>query len=204
MRLVARLMAALLVATLVLPALGVGSVFAAAATHFDVVVSPSSGVAGSQFDVTVTALDATDTTDTTYVGEVHFTSTDTGPSTVLPIDYTFQLSDNGTVTFSNGATLTKSGSRTITATDTSDGSINGTSNAVTVSATTADHIVLTGTVANLVSGSGRTFTATIEDVYDNVRASDNSTVVSFAKSAGSGTVTGGGPTRPRPASRARS
>ena len=50
MRLVARLMAALLVATLVLPALGVGSAFAAAADHLAVTVGPSAGTAGDAFE----------------------------------------------------------------------------------------------------------------------------------------------------------
>ena len=164
MRLVARLMAALLVATLVLPALGVGSVFAAAADHLTVTRQPrSSGTAGSRSTSRSQALDTTDTIDTTYVGEVHFTSTDTGRRPSCPRTTRSRRAITATVTFSNGATLTKSGNRTITATDTADGSINGTSNAVTISAAAADHIVLTGSIANLVSGAGRTFTATIED-----------------------------------------
>ena len=190
MRLVARLMTALLVATLILPALGVGSVFADVATHLSVTVSPASGVAGTQFDVTVTALDSTEATDTGYTGTVHFTSTDGGASTVLPGDYTFVVGDSGTHTFTNGATLTTTPSQTITATDLSDGSINGITDPITITPAAADKVVLGGSVLGLTSGGTRIFSASIVDQYGNVRTGDNSTVVTFAQTAGTGSVTG--------------
>src|SRR5262249_51886197 len=89
------------------------------ATHFSV-SAPSSATAGTAFDFTVTALDQFENTATGYTGTVHFTSSDGNP--VLPAD---SMLSNGTGTFS--ATLKTAGAQTITATDTGDSSITGTS-----------------------------------------------------------------------------
>src|SRR5206468_308419 len=80
---------------------------------------------GTAFSFTVTALDASNNTATTYAGMVHFTSTDA--SATLPADSTLT---NGAGTFN--ATLRTAGSRTITATDTVTSSITGTSGGITV------------------------------------------------------------------------
>jgi len=96
-----------------------------AATHFSV-TSPATATAGTPFNFTVTALDASNNTVTTYSGTVHFTSTD--GQAVLPANST--LTD-GTGAFS--ATLKTSGSETITATDTITLTITGVSNAIEVS-----------------------------------------------------------------------
>jgi hypothetical protein len=82
-------------------------------------------VAGTHFDVTVTAQDANGNTVTAYTGTVHFSSSDGDPGVVVPPDYTFTSADAGVVTFPGGVTLITEGDQTITATDTvSD--INGT------------------------------------------------------------------------------
>jgi hypothetical protein len=86
------------------------------ATHFSV-TAPSSAQVGTPFNFTVTALDASNATVTTYTGTVHFTSSN---SANMPADYTFVSGDNGTKTFS--ATLINTGSQTIGA---EDGSIIG-------------------------------------------------------------------------------
>jgi hypothetical protein len=95
------------------------------ATHFTVTATPSSA-AGSAFTFTVTALDQFGNTATGYGGTVHFTSSD--GAAVLPGDSTLA---NGTRTFS--ATLTTTGSQTITATDAAASSLTGSSNTITVS-----------------------------------------------------------------------
>ena len=77
------------------------------------------------FNFTVTALDQFNNPATGYAGTVHFTSSD-GTAT-LPANATLT---NGVGTFS--ATLRTSGSQTVTATDTVNAAITGTSNAVTV------------------------------------------------------------------------
>jgi predicted RNA methylase len=98
----------------------------AAATHFSV-VAPNAATAGTALSITVTALDASNNTVTSYSGTVHFTSTD--GQAALPADSTLT---NGTGTFS--VTLNTLGSLTITATDTVAASITGTSNSIQVSA----------------------------------------------------------------------
>src|SRR5439155_17296212 len=65
-----------------------------AATHF-AVSTPGSATAGTAFNFTVTALDASNNTATAYAGTVHFTSSD-GTAT-LPANATLT---NGTGSFS--------------------------------------------------------------------------------------------------------
>jgi len=100
------------------------NVVSTATTHFSVKTFPTAR-AGTPFNLTVTALDASNNTATTYSGTVHFTSSD--PMAVLPANSTLT---NGTGTFS--ATLNTVGLKTITATDTVTASITGTSRAINV------------------------------------------------------------------------
>jgi hypothetical protein len=94
-------------------------------THFGVSGFPSPTVAGASHNVTVTALDASNNTDPTYTGTVHFTSTD--GAAVLPADATLI---NGTGTFA--VTLATEGTQAITATDTVTSSISGSQTGITV------------------------------------------------------------------------
>src|SRR5262249_17658729 len=91
--------------------------------------------AGSAFDFAVTALDAQDNPVSTYTGTVHFTSSD--GQAVLPANTTLS---NGTGSFS--APLETAGSQTITATDTADSSITGTSNSSASSPAAATHFLV--------------------------------------------------------------
>ena len=75
---------------------GAVTVNPAAATHF-AISAPASVSQGAAFSFTVTALDAYGNVATGYVGTVHFTSSD--GRAALPVDYTFQSSDAGVVTF---------------------------------------------------------------------------------------------------------
>jgi len=89
------------------------------------VTAPSSATAGTGFNFTVKALDASGNVIPDYFGIVHFTSTD--GSAKLPADASLT---KGSGTFS--ATLNTGGSQTITATFTGNSSVTGTSNAITV------------------------------------------------------------------------
>ncbi|MEA2236859.1 MAG: hypothetical protein QOC81_1583 [Thermoanaerobaculia bacterium] len=138
------------------------TVLAAPATHFNV-SAPSSYTPGSPFNVTVTALDASNATVTGYAGTVHFT-TSAGSST-LPADYTFVAGDNGAHTFS--VTLNAAGSQTVTATDTVNASITGSASTTgacpPVAAPSASNSgpACAGSPVNLfVSGSGATYSWT--------------------------------------------
>jgi hypothetical protein len=55
---------------------------------------------------------------------------------------------------------------------------------------TADHITITSSTANLGAGSPRVITAEIRDANGNIVTSDNSTSVTFAQTAGNGSVSG--------------
>jgi autotransporter-associated beta strand protein len=102
------------------------------ATHFTV-SAPQTAPARTAFSFTVTALDQFNSTAAGYTGTVHFTSTD-GQAT-LPANYTFTAADASVHTFTNGATLRTTSAQTITASDTNNTSITGTSGTITVSVT---------------------------------------------------------------------
>ncbi|MEA2328231.1 MAG: endonuclease mitochondrial, partial [Thermoanaerobaculia bacterium] len=134
-----------------------------AATHFSV-TAPASVTTGSAFNVTVTALAASNATATGYSGTVHFTSSSAG---TLPADYTFVAGDNGTHTFS--VTLDSPGSQTITATDTVNASITGTTStnvvcppspAPTANASNSGPACAGSTVNLFANGNGSVFSWT--------------------------------------------
>jgi len=135
------------------------------ATHFSV-AAPANVNQFSPFNVTVTALDASNGTVTGYTGTVHFTSSSAG---TLPGDYTFTGADNGTHTFS--VTLTTTGTQTITATDTSNASITGTASTTVIlvcppgpvpsaTASNSGPACAGGSVNLFATGNGTTFSWT--------------------------------------------
>ena len=75
---------------------------------------------------------------------------------------------------------------------TAAGLTTGTLGAFTVVQGAATQIALTGSTANLTSGTTRLLTATIQDAAGNTVTSDNTTVIAFAKASGAGTVSGTG------------
>jgi V8-like Glu-specific endopeptidase len=87
--------------------------------HFTISTTAANpDVAGTAFDVTVTAFDVFNNQATGYTGTVTFSSADGGAA--LPADYTFTTgagADNGRHTFAGGATLVTAGTQDVTATD---------------------------------------------------------------------------------------
>jgi subtilase family serine protease len=136
--------------------IGTSTLTPTTATHFSI-SAPTSAVAGTSFNVTVTALDASNHVVTNYTGTIHFTSTDS--AAVLPANYTFTSSDAGARTFT--VTLRTAGTQAVTATDLSSSSLTG-SASVSVSATTTSNPTLiegfeTGSSYYLVGSSSPTF-----------------------------------------------
>jgi hypothetical protein len=127
----------------------------APATHF-AVSAPSSAIAGVPFNLTLTALNASNTTATAYTGTVHFTSTD--PLGVLPTDYTFTAADNGSHVFTV-TTLNTVGTQSVTATDTSTSIVTGNSGAITVNLRPATYFIVSAPSA-ATTGAGFSFTVT--------------------------------------------
>ena len=99
-----------------------------AATGQLTLTAPSTATHGVPFNLTVTAKDTFGNTTPGYTGTIHFTSSDSAAA--LPANYTFLASDNGVHTFS--VTLNTAGAKTVTATDTPNSQITGTSGTITV------------------------------------------------------------------------
>lgn len=84
--------------------------------------APTTATPGTSFNFTVTAENPVgSTTDTSFTGVAHFTSSDS--QAILPADFTFTPGNQGKQGFS--ASLEKAGPQTITATDTINNSIIG-------------------------------------------------------------------------------
>jgi hypothetical protein len=134
------------------------------------VAAPSTAIAGSSFDVLITALDPYDNTDPNYTGSVTLFSSDRSPR---PSFYTFTPGDNGTHTF-GGVMLYTAGAQTLTARDAINGSIAGTA-LVTVSPASADHFLITAPPTTV---SGVPFYALITalDPYGNTDTNYQGTV----------------------------
>jgi hypothetical protein len=89
--------------------------------HFAVSVNAGNpDVAGTPFDVTVTAQDASGRTVTGYTGTVTFSSQDPYGAS-LPANYTFRPGDQGQATFSRATALYTAGTYDVTVTDTTSG-----------------------------------------------------------------------------------
>lgn len=138
------------------------AVKAAAASRL-VITAPPSALAGSSFNLTVTAQDPFGNTATTYLGTVHFTSSDT--TATLPGDYTFTSADSGSHTFSSGVILRKAGVQTISGKDTLTASITG-QTSITVNAAAATHLAV---LLPLSVSPGVAFTLTVvaQDPFNN-------------------------------------
>jgi len=162
-------------------------VVAGSATHFSVTGFPSPVAAGTPGTFTVTALDSNNNTAIGFTGTATFSSSD-AQATFASASYTFLATDKGVHTFNNGATLKTAGTQSITATD---GGITGTQSVV-VNAAGATKLALSGSTADLASGSTRVLTAIIQDANGNTVTSgpDSTLSVTFAKTGGTGTVTG--------------
>src|SRR5207247_177413 len=129
------------------------------------VTAPASATAGTPFDVTVTAVDSNGKVVTGYSGTVTFSSSDPYPG-LLPADYTFTVADQGTHTFSGGATFFTAGPQTLTPQDTAAGSIRG-SVTIAVTAAPANHSLITAPT-NAVSGTPFDVVVMALDPYGNV------------------------------------
>ena len=146
------------------------------ATHFSVTAQPAS-TAGTPFNFTVTALDASDNVVTSYAGEVSFSSTD-GKALLPTANSTLA---NGTATFQ--ATLKGAGAQTITGTDRKTAAISGTSESIHVSAAAVATHFRVATPATAASGTAFRFPVTAVDAAGNL-ISSYAGVVHFTSSDG--------------------
>ena len=166
---------------------GIITVILGEATKFNVTGYSSDTSAGTSNRFTVNAQN--DFGDASYIGTVHFTSTD--PQAVLPEDYTFLIGDNGTHTFE--ATLKTAGSQSITSTDTITSEITGSQNSIIVSPASPFQVRVESSsngsgilipAQNLNSGSSLTIYSIAHDQYGNYVSYPSETTWSLDDKAG--------------------
>jgi hypothetical protein len=140
-------------------------------------------VAGVSHTFTVTAKDAFGNVATSYLGTVHFTSSDL--QALLPANYTFVAGDKGKHVFS--ATLKTAGHQSITATDTVTSSFTGTQSGIVVNPAAASTLVVSGFPQTIVHGTAAAFTVTAQDAFGNIATGYRGTV-HFTSSDGAATL----------------
>jgi hypothetical protein len=157
-----------------------------------VLMAPATVIAGTPFDLTVTAVDPFGQTALGYTGGVTFTSADPHGAT-LPVGYTFLASDSGTHTFSAGVTLYTAGTWDVTATDTVTGFLTG-GGTVMVTPAAADHLRFLQQPTDTAAGQTMTPAVLVAVVgpYGNIVTSDNADTVTLAlgTSPSDGTLSG--------------
>ena len=111
--------------------------------HFDVTGVTDPIIPGDASNISVAAMDQFGAPFTTYVGTVHFSSSDGGAT--LPGDFTFVAGDLGAVTIHDAVVMATPGEQWIKVEDLTDPTINGTQSGITVlPVRTAGSFTLTG------------------------------------------------------------
>jgi subtilisin-like proprotein convertase family protein len=147
----------------------------AAASTAVVTGFPSPDTAGVVHTYTVTLKDPYGNVATGYRGTLAFTSSDPQATFTTPV-YTFTAADDGSHTFTNGATLKTAGTQSITATDTVTSSITGSETGIIVNAATASTVIVSGFPTSDIAGVSHSYTVTLDDPYGNVATGYRGTV----------------------------
>ncbi len=158
--------------------------------HHFLLTAPASAMAGTSFDVTVTAKDATGNTLTGYTGTVQFSTNDT--TGTVPGNVAFSALQNGVRTVP-GFVLKKSGSQTVSVKDVTTTTATGTA-AVTVTPGPPVAIRWTNTACDTgllsVSPKGSFVSSvTLLDTYGNVATNTlgGAQTVNFTQASGGST-----------------
>jgi hypothetical protein len=144
------------------------NVLASTATRL-VLAPPSSAIAGTPFEVAITALDPYGNVDTTYAGIVTLTSSDRYPQ---PFDYAFSAHDSGTHTFN--LTLYTAGTQMLSAWDVGNGSIRGAA-PVAVTAAPASQLLITAP-SSVLAGAPFDVIVSALDPYGNTDTNYQGTI----------------------------
>jgi hypothetical protein len=137
---------------------------AGAAAKF-VITVPTGTVAGAALSSIVKAYDVAGNAASNYTGTIHFSSTD--PKAVLPADYTFLASDQGSKTL-GGVVLKTVGTWSLTVTDVANAALTGSQNNIAVSPSTAASLMAGNYPAQATAGVASSITLTVLDAYGNV------------------------------------
>jgi len=157
---------------------GAAWVFVSSPVHLSV-SAPASVVAGTPFSFTVTALDANHSVVPGYKGIVHFSITD--PSGDLPAE---SMLLNGVGTFTAVLRIANPSGAILTAGDTVNSLISGTSTPIQVQAAATSRFVFSAAPPTAISGVPFSFTITSYDRFGNL-ALANTAPVHFSSSDGS-------------------
>jgi hypothetical protein len=144
----------------------------AATSQLQVAGFPSPITAGSPGGLLVTALDPYGNVTPAYTGTVHLTSSD--PQAQLEGDHTFTAADAGRYAF--GATLKTAGTQSITATDTTTGTITGMQSGIVVNPAATSTFVVVPSPSTITAGDTLSVTVTAQDPYGNVTPGYSGTV----------------------------
>jgi|GEM_PF-1703243 len=144
----------------------------AAIDHFTVEGITDPVVAGTTTSPVVTAYDQYDNIKTDYTGTITLSSPDTHRNDEVFPTYTYQSSDQGTVTLVNQLTLKTTGERSVVATG--DGKT-GTQSDITVTPAAIHYFILAanpdaeGNQQSVTAGVEFSVKATVYDEYDNIK-----------------------------------
>jgi hypothetical protein len=148
--------------------------------HFNVTASVVSVQAGTPFDVTVTAQDASNNTVVGYTGTITFSTLDPSGGSFSPATYTFSAADQGVHTFPSGATLFTVAGSPYDVTATEGGGITGSAFVAVTPAPAASFFI--AVPASVSSGAPFSITVYALDPYGNIDTNyvtDPSGVVTF-------------------------
>jgi FG-GAP-like repeat len=140
-------------------------VVAAAANRLSVTPA-TQAIAGTPFDVTVSALDTFGNVASTFVGIVHLSADDVRPEVVLPADYAFIAADAGIHTFAAATTLVTAGARTVSVESTTDAFPTATGT-VTITAAAAAQLEVTSP-GQVTAGVPFDVDVTARDQFGNI------------------------------------
>jgi uncharacterized membrane protein YqgA involved in biofilm formation len=123
--------------------------------------------AGTAGNIRVTATDTYGNRISSYLGTVHFTSSDAQAK--LPADYTFIAADAGTHVFAGNLILKTAGTQSVTATatDTVTASIHGSQTGIVVTAAALSKLVVSGLGSPRPAGIAGSLRVTATDAYGN-------------------------------------
>ena len=165
-----------------------GQTFTSGSGNSGTVVNP---MAGTSFNITLTAVDTNNVIDTTYSGTktISYSGPASSPSGYAPV-YTTSVTFSGGQATGVAMTLNDAQTTTVTATD---GSVTGVaSSSLTVVAAPANKLAMKTEPSSSVTAGGTFSTPPavfVEDIYGNVVTTDGSTVTATVQ-AGTGPLTG--------------
>jgi hypothetical protein len=122
----------------------------------------TAGTAGS---IRVTATDTYGNRVSSYLGTVHFTSTDIQAG--LPANYKFTVADAGTHVFGANVILKTAGTQSVTATDTVTATLKGSQSGIVVTPGALSKFVVSGLTSPRTHGVAGSLRVTATDAYGN-------------------------------------